>query len=515
MIQAWSASEVRAGEEPLLAAGVPLMDRAAFAVATQIVWDLRTRRGRIVGARVILLVGSGNNGGDALYAGVHLRRRGVAVTALILADRPHPAGATALKAAGGHLVPVSAADIAWARTETLAADVVVDAILGIGARGALQGVAGELVSQLTQARARTRARAGAGLRPRRQMPWVVAVDVPSGIGVDDGTVPGPVLPADRTVTFGGARPGLLLPPAAHLAGEVTVADIGLSFGVDATVRRLAAADVGAAWPVPGPGDHKYTRGVVGVVAGTPTYPGAAVLTTSGAVRAGVGMVRYLGAVPHPVLAARPEVVTAPGRVQSWVVGPGLSGDDEAGQHDLVRSVLRSALGKVPVVVDAGALALLPAWVPPTVILTPHAGELATLLVARGEVVDRAEVEAAPVRWARRAHQLTGATILLKGSTTVVVGGDAAPVVYAQADGPAWLATAGAGDVLAGVLGAMLAGAAAGGALSEPSDPARVAAAAALIHGRAGALAGPGPVVALDVARAVSSAVQESLAAAGR
>src|SRR5690606_28467274 len=135
--------------------------------------------------------------------------------------------------------------------------------------------------------------------------WVVAVDAPSGVGVDDGTVPGPVLRADRTVTFGAAKPGLLLPPATHLAGHGAVVDIGLRLGAPApggapapdggtaapVVRRLEPADVAALWSVPGATDHKYTRGVVGVVAGTPTFPGAAVIVASAAVRTGPGMVR--------------------------------------------------------------------------------------------------------------------------------------------------------------------------------------------------------------------------------
>jgi NAD(P)H-hydrate repair Nnr-like enzyme with NAD(P)H-hydrate dehydratase domain len=311
-------------------------------------------------------------------------------------------------------------------------------------------------------------------------PWVVAVDLPSGIGVDDGTVAGPVLRADRTVTFGAAKPGLLLPPAAGLAGELTVVDIGLDLDGEPAVRRLEAADVARAWAVPGPADHKYSRGVVGVVAGTSTYPGAAVLAASAAVRAGAGMVRYVGpeAVGRAVLSARPEVVTAAGRVQAWAVGSGVptgSGAEQAGQddgqHDRVRHALAEASGRegaapertVPVVVDAGGLGLLEPTVPPWFVLTPHAGELATLLRDRGEDVDRALVEAQPLRWARRAHELTGATVLLKGGVTVVVGPDAAT-------------------------------------------------SAAFVHGRAAHAANPGgPVAALDVADAVPGVVAQLLA----
>lgn len=510
MIEAWSAADVRAAEEPLLAAGVPLMERASFALATQVLRDLRARRRSVRGARVALLVGAGNNGGDALHAGAYLARRGVAVTAVLVAERAHAAGLAALRAAGGRVEALHEAPerLGGVAGDVARSDVVLDGLLGIGARGALRGLAADLVRVLD-----------AGPRP-----WVVAVDLPSGIGVDDGTVPGPVLRADRTVTFGAAKPGLLLPPAAHLVGELTVVDIGLALRAEPAVRRLEPADVGRAWPVPGPGDHKYTRGVVGVVAGTSTYPGAAVLAASAAVRAGAGMVRYVGppAVGQAVLAVRPEVVTAPGRVQAWALGSGVpvgfgtaqAGRDE-GQHRRARTALAEAAGRpgspvertVPAVVDAGGLDLLEPTSPPWFVLTPHAGELAALLRRRGEDVEREAVEAEPVRWARRARELTGATVLLKGSVTVVAGMDG---TYAQADAPAWLATAGSGDVLAGVLGAMLAARSAD-VVGRPALAAEVAAAAALVHGLAGRRAGQGgPVAALEIAGAVPAVVADLL-----
>jgi len=512
MVSAWNASAVRAAEEPLLAAGVPLMERASFALANHVVRDVAARRGAVRGARVVLMVGAGNNGGDALYAGAVLARRGLSVTAVLAAERFHAQGRAALEHAGGRVVELFAApeNLGAAADAAARADVVLDGLVGIGARGPLRGLAADLVAAVHDVVAPTTHRG----------PWVVAVDVPSGVGVDDGTVPGTVLAADRTVTFGAAKPGLLLPPAAALAGEVSVVGIGLDLDGAAAVRRLGPADVARSWPVPGPADHKYTRGVVGVVAGTATYPGAAVLTTTAAVRAGAGMVRYRGSteVGGRVLAARPEVVTAPGRVQSWVVGPGIPGGPEAaregedsglddGQHERGRAGLAAAAGRlagtaggpVPAVVDAGGLGLLDDVVPPWFVLTPHAGELTSLLRSRGEDVRRPDVEAEPLHWARRAHELTGATVLLKGGVTVVVGPG---VAYAQADGPGWLATAGAGDVLAGVLGAMLA-ARSRDVVEDPVLAAEVAAAAALVHGRAAHRANPGgPVAALDVAEAV-------------
>ncbi len=606
MIEAWSVADVRAAEEPLLVAGVPLMERASFALATVVARDLARRRsvalpdggrrdGRVTGARAVLLVGSGNNGGDTLYAGAYLARRGVEVLAVLTGEHAHAGGLAALRDAGGrvevlvgsadgtahgdghddrhrdHLDPHVADRVAG---QAARADVVLDGLVGIGARGALRGVAADLVERLAAVLDGDPAHHPEG--PGR--PWVVAVDAPSGIGVDDGTVPGPVLRADRTVTFGAAKPGLLLPPATHLAGHGAVVDIGLRLGApvpdapvpdapvpdapglgapgpgvagpDApapdrgkttpVVRRLEPADVAALWSVPGATDHKYTRGVVGVVAGTPTFPGAAVLVTTAAVRTGPGMVRYGGPddATRAVLAARPEVVPAAGRVQSWVLGPGVPavpgpGDDpvdDGGQHERVRAALAAATAtdatatdatatdatttdatpeRVPAVVDAGALSLLPERCPPSVVLTPHAGELATLLRARGDDVARTDVEAEPLRWARRAHEATGATVLLKGSATVVVGPEGA---WSQADAPAWLATAGAGDVLAGILGTLLA-AHAERVVREPGLAARLAAAAAVVHGLAAERANPGgPVAALDVADAVPGVVAELLAA---
>ncbi|WP_251153569.1 bifunctional ADP-dependent NAD(P)H-hydrate dehydratase/NAD(P)H-hydrate epimerase [Cellulosimicrobium sp. Marseille-Q4280] len=574
MIEAWSVDDVRAAEQPLLEAGVPLMERAAFALATVVARDVARARsvvgpdggrrdGRVTGARVVLLVGSGNNGGDTLFAGAHLARRGALVTAVLTSERVHREGLAALRRAGGTArdVPgrVPGDVLGPVVDEVLRADAVLDGLVGIGATGALRGVAGELVGRLSDALAAA---------PRR--PRVVAVDAPSGIGVDDGTVPGPVLRADRTVTFGAAKPGLLLPPATLEVGHGAVVDLGLTLGASAgptasgtaagprgvpTVRRLEPADVAALWPVPGPTDHKYTRGVLGVVAGTPTYPGAAVLVSTAAVRTGPGMVRYAGPddVTRAVLAARPEVVPGEGRVQAWSLGPGVPaapgpGDDpvdDGGQHDRIRRALAAATGqdaepsadeqpgnasptderpdagpggrrpgdaprpRVAAVVDAGALSLLPGRCPASVVLTPHAGELATLLSARGQDVARADVDAEPWRWARRAHELTGATVLLKGSATVVVGPG---VTYSQADAPSWLATAGAGDVLSGILGVLLA-AHLDRVLAEPALAAELAAAAALVHGLAAERANPGgPVAALDVADQVPHVVAELLAA---
>lgn len=469
MIRAYDVVAVRAAEQVALA-GLPddaLMQRAAAGLATAVLRLLADVGRPAYGARVLLLIGPGDNGGDALLAGARLARRGARVEAVLAAGRAHEVGLAALRAAGGRVVESPGA-----------ADVVVDGLLGIGGRAGLTGAAAELVKALPSSAP------------------VVAVDLPSGIDPETGELAGTHVVADLTVTFGAAKPALLLPPAAGAAGRVEVVDIGLALGEPA-VERLETADLAALWPVPGASDDKYRRGVLGVVAGGPAYTGAAVLCTGAAVRAGAGMVRYVGpaAASDLVRARWPEVVPGPGRVQAWLVGPGL---DPAGeQRDAAEQALASGL---PCVVDAGGLDLLPPRCEVPTLITPHAGELARLLQARGDDVQRADVEAAPLRHARQAAALTGATVLLKGALTLVVGADGP--VRSQADGPHWLATAGSGDVLAGIAGALLA------AGLSPLDAGTLAVA---VHGAAGHLASRGgPLSASSVLDAVPDAVARLL-----
>lgn len=264
--------------------------------------------------------------------------------------------------------------------------------------------------------------------------------------------------------------------------------------------------------MPVPADDKYTRGVVGLRTGSEAYPGAAVLGVEAAWRTGVGMVRYVGP-PRPselVLQRRPETVLGAGRVQAWVIG---SGTDASARPRAETEALRGILaGDEPVVVDAGALDLVPGAVAP-VVVTPHGREHDALrdslgLAPVGDQDDDAR-EAAAIETARAL----GGAVLLKGSVTIA----AAPGGTAVRIGPStpWLATAGTGDVLAGCLGALVASAAAAGAPTA-SDLARLAATAARLHARAAALAadvlGPhgGPITALDVARSLPHAVGEAL-----
>ncbi|WP_432564406.1 NAD(P)H-hydrate epimerase [Kineococcus sp. SYSU DK003] len=466
MITAHLVEDVRRAELAAMARLPPgtLMQRAAAALDVACAQALRDATGGIVGRAVVVLVGSGDNGGDALFAAGRLARRGAAVTALSTAERVHDEGARAARRAGVRLRAWRAGD----EDVCAAADLLIDGIAGIGGRGGLRPPFEGLVAL--------------------DGPVVVAVDIPSGLDADSGTVTGEVMAADLTVTFGTAKPAHLLGPAAGLCGRLLVVDIGLSDLPAPAVERVEPADVAARWRRARPTDDKYSRGVVGVVAGGPDYTGAAVLAVEAAVRAGAGMVRYLGP-EHPteiVRQRRPEAVVGAGRVQAWVLGPGVSPDDPAQQR--IREALASG---EPAVVDAGALADLPDALGPQHVLTPHAGELARLLGAW-----RADVEADPLRHARRLHERTGATVLVKGSVTTVVGDR----VLTAAAAPDWLSTAGAGDVLAGILGAALAGRPGG-------DPAQTAADAAVLHGWAATLASAGgPLSALDVADAVPAAL---------
>ena len=310
---------------------------------------------------------------------------------------------------------------------------------------------------------------------------------------------------------------------------------------------------------------KYTRGVVGLVTGSTRYPGAAVLGSCAAAKSGIGMVRYLGPqrTQDLVLHALPEAVIGKGHVNAWVVGSGVpAASDTADGEDIQRETITRLLAHYartdedksqgedssaqgtrpdampPIVVDAGALDLLPARVPANVVITPHAGELAGLLTrldAADGSVDASQVAAAPMHYAQLAHELTGATVVLKGAVSVIAGTDpydsGRTRVLLCGRAPAWLGTAGAGDVLAGIIGALLAQS----DVSGSSDDAAIAdtvAAAVYVHGLAAAITshstqcgwdapeiygvsergarydGGEPIIASDVVRAIPHAIAE-------
>lgn len=460
----YSAEAIREAEAPLLQR-LPdggLMRRAAFGLAAAIARELTSRTGGVAGRQVCAVVGSGDNGGDALWAAAFLRRRGAGATAVLLnPERAHRKGLTAFRAAGGRLV----------ETVPATADLVIDGVVGISGSGPLRPAAAEVFAAADEA----------GIP-------VVAVDLPSGIDVQTGAADGPHVHAALTVTFGGLKPVHALGDC----GRVELIDIGLDLP-PSDLLGVEADDVRSRWPRPGPKDDKYTQGVTGVLAGSSTYPGAAILCTGAAVAATSGMVRYAGSAAAEVVSHWPEVVAAPtaaaaGRVQSWVVGPGL-GTDEAGAAALCFALDTD----LPVIVDADALTLLAAHPglvadrsAPTV-LTPHAGEFARLAgSAPGE--DR-------VGAARRLAEQFGATVLLKGNVTVVAepgsaGSSAATGgrygrTFLNPAGGAWAATAGSGDVLSGMIGALL-------AAGLPAGEAAALAAYVHAHAANASAADPGP-----------------------
>ena len=530
LYSSYSADVVRQLERPLLDDGVPLMRMAASAVARVTLSLLDDEDLDVEDARVTVLAGAGDNGGDGLYAGAELAREGAQVTAVAVGRSLHEDAFRAFVRAGGRVLVLDpAADISGCTSGFSAgeagerlqaavecargAHVVLDAMTGIGVVGALRGVAGTLASSLGMDGVLPDKPALPNNDPSADLPLVVAVDAPSGVGVDDGSLPGPYIPADVTVTFGAMKPCAMVPPASYACGRITLVDFG--FDVDDAVPFAEMTDgdfVADSVRLPSLADGKYSR-VVGLVTGSARYPGAAVLSARAAACANVGMVRYLGPqrAQDMILSVLPEAVLGKGRVQSWVVGSGVPAEgDVASGDDMQRATIAALLdhyaledgdgsrneraeGMPPIVVDAGALDLLPCHVVPQVVITPHAGELAALLnrldADMADVVSRQWVEARPLRAALRAHELTGATVLLKGAVTIVVGadGDGNTRIILSGRAPAWMATAGSGDVLAGVLGALLAQQ--DDMLSD--DPAlvpEVAAAAAYMHGLAGAMA---------------------------
>jgi hydroxyethylthiazole kinase-like uncharacterized protein yjeF len=528
MRYAHQVRKVRAAEQALMAKLPPgaLMQRAAAGLASVSAGLV----GKVPGARVVILVGSGDNGGDALYAGARLAGRGAAVLAVTAGSRVHEAGLAALRAAGGRQAGPEDPAVPAALG---AADLILDGLLGIGGRGGLREPQASL----------------AGLAARSPA-VVVAVDLPSGVDADTGVVEGAAIEAGVTVTFGTLKPGLLIDPGARHAGVVELIDIGLGPYLDPPdAIAMQARDVGARLPRPPEDSDKYRRGVVGIVAGSERFTGAAALAVGGAIRGGAGMVRLVSAAPAVAVVRllwpesvitvtgqdipAGEDVRAAGRVQAWVVGPGMGTDDEAAER--LAAVLAS---DVPVLVDADGLTLLAARKEllardaPT-LLTPHAGELGRLLGA-----DPADVESRRLEHARKAAASLGATVLLKGSTTVIAapdgrsaasqggagaggreaagaeaagaeagragaeagrrtasqsdGGQDEQPVWVNLTGTSWLATAGTGDVLSGLAGSLLA---------QGLEVGEAAAAAAYLHGLAARLAAAGagsrPVPAVE------------------
>jgi hydroxyethylthiazole kinase-like uncharacterized protein yjeF len=496
MIRAYAVSSVREAEAAamsMLDEG-ELMSRAAAglaAVASARLVD-RSGTGGLHGRCVVALVGAGNNGGDALFASALLACEGAAVVVLTVAETVHEGGLLAARDAG--VVVLNAvgahADSAAEVLSTLGrAELVIDGIVGIGGHPGLSPEIDDLLQAVSDTA------------------YVLAVDLPSGADPNGEVVAQSCVFADETVTFIVPKPVHLLPATEPAVGRLTVVDIGVEIDGSPVVERVTHGDVPWLWPRPGPGDDKYTRGVLGIVAGGENYTGAALLAVAAAVCSGAGMVRYVGpSTPSLLVRAEvPEAVIGWGQVQAWLIGPGVDVADDSDEGKAQRAAAQSALDSgLPCVVDAGGLDLIVEPRSTPTLLTPHAGELARLLSRLDGPVDRATVTGAPVAHAQRLADLTNSTILLKGATTLVVPpGSSGLALRSQADAPSWLATAGSGDVLAGLVGMLLA------AGLSPLDAGSVA---ALVHGLAADAANPGgPVRALGVAHAIPGVVAGLLA----
>lgn len=447
---------------------------------------------------VAIVCGTGNNGGDGLVAARLLRAEGRAVRVLLTAD---PLALSGDPAANLERLPTPATTPAhqpFSAAALAGAAVIVDALLGTGFSGAPRAPALEAIEAIV--------RCGAP---------VVAADVPSGVDASTGEVTGAAVRAALTVTFAAAKPGLLVAPGKRHAGDVRVLDIGIPGGapVDVAAGRIEAAVLDEI-PRRGPEGTKFASGHVVVCGGSPGLTGAPCLTALAAARAGAGYVTVCvpetlqaiveskllevmtAALPESDPGTRAGVVLEKAARGALAVGPGLGRSPSA--QELARELARRA--DVPLVLDAdglnahaGRLEQLRGRSAPTV-LTPHEGELARLLEVEPDAVG-----ARRLHHAREAARRSGALVVLKGDDTIVADPAGRAAVNALA-APA-LATAGTGDVLCGVLAALLA---------KRMDAFTAACAAVYLHARAGRLAAeragsPEGVIASDVVACLPAA----------
>ena len=477
----FTPAEMAEADRRTIEAGTPieiLMERAG----THVAWAVRKRAGASYGTRVVIVCGKGNNGGDGLVAAHVLRDWGTRVEVLRLEDGiDRSGGARALRRA----------------------DVAVDAMYGTGFRGALEGDALWAAETMRETGVPT-----------------IAVDIPSGVDGLTGAVTGTAVMAERTVAFAALKPGLVQEPGRSNAGIVEVVDIGIDVAFDdaaAPVFVTERADVARWLPLRDPGTNKWSVGAVMVVGGSGGMTGAPSLVSHAALRAGAGMVwagvpgavaaeagsgsevitRALPATPDGALdaSAAEPVLDALDRFGALVVGPGLGGDDRT-RAAVARLV---AEAPVPVVIDAEALnALARDPTPlrrrhdaghPAAVLTPHEGEFARIA---GAPTGADRIRSTRIL-AERAH----AVVVLKGPATVIAA-PAGPTALNSTGGP-WLATAGTGDVLSGIVGAFLA---------RGLPPFEAASAAVWVHGRAADHAGHEGLVAGDLIPALRPTLEE-------
>jgi NAD(P)H-hydrate epimerase len=468
MIPVLTAEDVKRQDAAAEARGIPveqLMRAAGAGVAT----SAGRMLGRVYGARVVIVCGKGNNGGDGLVAARFLARRGAKVTVVPAAGEPKTAAATiALRALDGRVRGMDSLAAEIARS-----DLAIDALLGVGITRAPDGMVREGIRALNVATCP-----------------VLSIDVPSGLDSDGGTVPGEAVRASRTVSLGGYKPGLLFADGAALAGRIEIADIGLPEDLQTGAAvALERSDVAALLPERPAGANKYRSGMTVLVCGSRAMPGAASLVAGAAVRAGSGISVLASPASVCAIAVQrtPEIVTVPlddgfdgvfdekgldpvreklARASALAVGPGLT--RHPATAEAVRTLVRETV--VPLVLDAdglnafeGNVDLLAGRRAPAV-LTPHDGEFARLV--GGAVTDR-------LRDAGMLAGRTGCVVLLKGSGTVIAAPDGRLAV--NACGGSNLASAGMGDVLTGIIAAFLA---------RGLDAFDAAACAAFVHGTA-------------------------------
>ena len=504
---------------------------------------------------VVAFVGGGDNGGDALYACATLADMGLSVAAILLKRKRHTRALRAARQAGVQVTDLKGGSITTIfdspQLSLVAfAKVWIDGIVGIGGKGALKGNLAEAVEYLNGFSSLTR-------------PAVVSIDVPSGLTDDEGNVKGSVMRATHTMAVGCFKRAQILAPAAQYCGALSLIEMewtGLSGFLPPDDGASAAGPVyfyegpgsGRLAQVPDFDDDKYARGVVGLVAGSDTYPGAGLLATRGALASGVGMVRLNSTrrVQDLVLSAEPGVVTVGGRIQAALIGPGL---DEDRREDALELAQFCGQSGVPLVIDAWGLDLIPELAdtinPETTVLTPHHGEAARLLTGLGTPTKRDEVAAAPLSYANLLHDATGCHVVLKGPVTIVRSFEYADMLRDQAllasfidpelDFPdlesmedsvtrcdstlvaptttSWAGVAGSGDVLAGLIAGILARPvrdehALPGPNGQPQavTPERLVS-AVWLHGRAAKLAtdeynGRAPIQARDIADAIPEAL---------
>lgn len=442
MRRCYTGAQIRAAEKPRLEAGdgPALMRRAAWGLAHHIL-KLLADRSRHYGTRVTGLIGKGNNGGDALWALSFLAKRGIAIAAIPINATPNDLHAEALAAfyrAGGRVLDHVPADTA----------AVIDGVFGTGFRGSF-----DLPGHLTAHGIHIPAQAA-----------IIACDIPSGVLADTGEIPGAALAADLTVTFAGPKVGLLAAAGSQHSGTIRVVDIGINqelAAIDDPWWVVEESDVFATYGPPTWDAHKYSRGVLSVVAGSAEYPGAAVLVVNAAAATGVG---YLSVVAEPprgkavadkVLTAHPQAVVTEQvteKATAVVIGPGLGETMRA--QDATATALRAAVRlQIPALIDASGLDALDSWVFeedfPALVLTPHVGEMRRLTNRLAPDL----AEESTVEQAKAFAQRFGVWMVLKSATTYVFS----PTGQRSLHPPrtAELATAGTGDTLSGILGAGL------------------------------------------------------------